>query len=69
MYEPGEERTGLVGGTGGPWVGCETGALMSRRIGKHNNTVGWYERDHYVTFAIIERNCDESSDEGEIPLL
>lgn len=39
MYDPGEERTGLVGGTGGPWVGCGTGALMARRMIKHYMTV------------------------------
>lgn len=29
IYAPGDDRTGLAGGTGGPCVGCEMGALIS----------------------------------------
>lgn len=28
IYAPGDDKTGLTGGTGGPWVGCGTGALI-----------------------------------------
>lgn len=31
-YDPGDERTGLVGGTGGPCVGWLTGALISAAV-------------------------------------